>query len=64
MRSLKEKHVKILLALELAAVLTVAAGTTLVLEVKVLYGPVYELLGVSLAVLITTAGLYKIDQLT
>jgi hypothetical protein len=63
-RQLKEKHVKILLALEVAAVLTVAAGTTLVSEDKVLYGPVYELLGASLGVLITTAGLYKIDQLT
>lgn len=55
---------KLLLALEVAAVLTVALGTTLVSEDEVLYDPVYELLGASLAVLITTAGLYKIDQLT
>lgn len=64
MRELRIKNLKILLALEISFLLITVAGIATVSKGENLYNPLHELLGVSLGILITTLGLYKIDQLT
>ena len=57
-------RIKLLLAIEVAAFMVIVSAAVLVSEGEYLYEPIHELLGASLGVLITTFGLYKIDQLT